>query len=81
MLSALGPAAGDEAAVRAVLCKLEARSALPAGQLPAQLPQIEAAFAGKASVEEVYEACSSSGSSGGGCGTQWGADTLTLMAK
>ena len=77
MLGALGPAAGDEAAVRAVLCELEARSALPAGQLPAQLPQIEAAFAGKTSVEEVYQACSS----GGGGGTAWGVDALALMAK
>ncbi|KAL4857852.1 3-hydroxyisobutyryl-CoA hydrolase [Chlorella vulgaris] len=70
----LGPAAGDAAALGDVLSAFEGREALPEGQLASNRAAIDACFAGKQSVEDIYAACERNGG-------QWGADTLAQMSK
>lgn len=73
-IAALGAAAADEAALRRTLNQFAGRAPLPAGQLRGRMADIDAAFCGKGSVEEVYAACEAAGAG-------WGADTTALMAK
>lgn len=72
-VAALGAAAGDERALGAALAGVQARRPVPAGDLPARRPAIDAVFSGKASLEEVYEACEAHG--------EFGRATAEAMAK
>ena len=60
-VAARGAGAADAGRVRAVLNDYQSRTPLPQGTLPGLQTEIDALFGGKASVEEVHEACRRAG--------------------